>query len=387
MDIQNFTLPFDRPSPLDPPSAYPELRRISPVIRTTTGSGEPAWVVIGANEAQSVLSDRRFAITREGDPPDVESLVNDGENHARLRRVMAHGFSARTLETLKPKVDRIADQLVTEMREAGPPADLMAKVAHPLILEVITQMLGVPVEDRERFYKWAITVSVVIIDEQEGLEQGWAELLQFLAGLIEAKRVRPQDDLLSVLVAVRDAEDGRLNDAELLKSAAGLLTGGQLATVNSIAIGVMKMLQHAGGLAGLTDERTIELAVEEILRHQAGISGETFPRYAREEVELAGHSIARGDMVIVRLEGANRDPAVFDDPDRFDPARTPNPHLRFGHGPHRCVGAAVARMTIVAAFRALATQLPTLAMTVPVDEVPWTGLPLDNGPAELIVTW
>jgi cytochrome P450 len=199
--------------------------------------------------------------------------------------------------------------------------------------------------------------------------------------------VEPQEDLLSALVAVRDAQDGRLNDAELLKSAAGLLTGGQVATVNTITTSVMKLLQYMGGLGDLTDERKLELVVEELLRHQAGISGETFPRYARAEVELAGHTIAKGDMVIVRLEGANRDPAVFTDPNRFDPTRTPNPHLRFGYGPHRCVGAAVARMTIAAALRALATQLPTLAMTVPMDEVPWTGLPLDNGPAELIVTW
>jgi cytochrome P450 len=387
MDIQNFTLPFDRPSPLDPPFAYAESRMDTPVLRTTTGSGEPTWLVIGAKEAQSVLSDRRFAITREGDPPDVESLLNDGENHARLRRVMAQGFSARTMNALQPKVDAIADRLVREMREGGPPADLMAKVAQPMVLEVITQMLGVPVEDRERFYKWAITVSVVIIDEQEGLEQGWRELLEFLAALVEAKRAEPQDDLLSALVAVRDSKDGRLNDAELLKSAAGLLTGGQLTTVNAITTSVMKLLEYTDGLGGLTDERKLELAVEELFRHQAGISGETFPRYARAEVELAGHTIARGDMVIVRLEGANRDPAVFDDPNRFDPTRTPNPHLRFGYGPHRCVGAAVARMTITAALRALATQLPSLALTVPMDEVPWTGLPLDNGPAELIVTW
>jgi cytochrome P450 len=387
MELENFELPFDRRSPLEPPAAYTQLREVSPVIRTITGGGTPAWLVIGTKEAQSVLSDRRFTITREGDPPDVESLLNDGENHARLRRVMAQGFSARTLNNLKPRVDRIADELVSEMRAAGPPSNLMETLARPMVLAVITQMLGVPVEDRERFYKWAVTVSVVILDEQEGLAQGWGELLEFLGGLIQSKREQPQDDLLSSLVAVRDSDDGRLNDAELLKTAAGLLTGGQLTTVNSITIGVMKLLELGGGLAGLTEEHKLELAVEEMFRHQAGISGETFPRYARADVELAGHQIAEGDMVIVRLEAVNRDPGLFSDPDRFDTSRSPNPHMRFGYGPHRCIGAAVARMTVMASIRALATQLPGLAMTVPLDKVPWTGLPLDNGPSELIVTW
>lgn len=387
MELLNFELPYDRPSPLEPPPAYADLRKDSPVIRTQTGAGTPAWLIIGPKEAQSVLSDRRFAITREGDPPDVESLLNDGENHARLRRVMAHGFSARMMNSLKPKVDRIAEELVEQMRAAGPPANLMELVAHPMVLGVITQMLGVPVEDRERFYKWAIAVSVVIIDEEQGLAQGWAELLEFLSALVQSKREQPQDDLLSTLVAVRDSEDGRLNDTELLKTAAGLLTGGQLTTVNAITIGVMKLIEMGGGLAGLTDEHKLELAVEEIFRHQAGISGETFPRYARADVEIAGHHIAEGDMVIVRLEGVNRDPALFSDPDKFDPTRSPNPHMRFGYGPHRCVGAAIARLTVTAAIRALANQLPTLALTVPLDEVPWTGLPLDNGPSELIVTW
>jgi cytochrome P450 len=387
MDLLSFELPFPRPTPLDPPSEYAQLRQTSPVIRTMTGAGTPAWLVIGTKEAQSVLSDRRFAITREDDPPDVESLLNDGENHARLRRVMAHGFSARTLNALKLNVDRIAEELVAQMRAAGPPADMMQALANPLVLEVITQMLGVPVQDRERFYKWSAAVSVVIIDEAAGLEQGWGELLEFLSGLVQSRREEPQDDLLSVLIAVRDAEDGRLNDSELLKTAAGLLTGGHVTTVNTITTGVMKLIESGGGLGGLADEHKLELAVEEVFRHQAGISGEAFPRFACADVEVGGQHIAKGDIVIVRLEGVNRDPVVFDDPDRFDTTRTPNPHLRFGYGPHRCVGAAVARMTVTAAFRALANQLPMLAMTVASDEVPWTGRPLDNGPSELIVTW
>jgi cytochrome P450 len=387
MDTQSFTLPYDRPSPFDPPSAFAELRRASPVIRTVTGAGSPAWVVIAAQEAQRVLSDRRFAITPEGTEVDYESLLCDGEQHARLRRVISRGLGQRTLASLRPRVARLAREFVTEMRESGPPSDLVGNLSRPLTLAVITELLGVPVDDRERFYKWADTVSVVIAEDMQGWGQAWGELVEFLGHLIEAKRTDPGEDLLSALVAVRDADDGRLNDRELVLAAASLLSGGQLTTVNALTIGVVKLVRFGGGLAGLRDERRVEPAVDEILRHQVGISGEAFPRWAREDVQLGGQHITAGDMVIVRLEAANRDPAVFSDPDRFDITRTPNPHLKFGYGPHRCIGAAVARMELSAGITELAEQLPGLALAGSLDEIPWTDHPLDSGPATVLVTW
>ncbi|MEU0885780.1 cytochrome P450 [Lentzea sp. NPDC005914] len=387
MDIASFTLPYERPSPFYPPPAFAQLRTGGPVLRTTTAAGTEAWVVIGADAAQQVLSDKRFGIVRPGVEQDTESLLCDGDDHARLRRVISKGFSARTLESLRPRVESLAEQFVSDLKSAGPPADLVATLSRPLTLAVITELLGVPVDDRARFYEWAEAVSVVIADAEQ-YAGTWGELVTFLGGLIAAKREDPGDDLLSVLVAVRDSDDGRLNDRELLLAAASLLSGGQLTTANSLSIGVIKLTQ-AGGIDADLD---VPRAVEEILRHQAGISGEAFPRWALADVDLAGHQIAAGDMVIVRLEAANRDPARFTDPDRFDPRRfgpgsTPSPHLRFGYGPHRCIGAAVARMELVAAITALRNQLPGLAMTCAPDEVPWTDHPLDSGPATLHVTW
>src|SRR5205807_4588943 len=141
---------------------------------------------------------------------------------------------------------------------------------------------------------------------------------------------------------------------------AALLAGGQLTSANALSIGVVKLLT-TGGLRGLADETAAGAAAEEILRHQAGVSGEPYPRWALSDVDIAGHGINAGDMVIVRLEAANRDPARFADPHRFDRTRDPNRHLRFGYGPHRCVGAAIARAQLVAAITALATRLPGLA--------------------------
>ncbi|WP_040922308.1 cytochrome P450 [Saccharomonospora xinjiangensis] len=387
VDTQSFTLPYERLSPFDPPPAYAELRRRCPVTSATTAAGTPAWVVLGAKEAQRVLSDRRFGIAPKGAQVDTESLLCDGEDHARLRRVISRGFSPRALADLRPRVERLAIEHVTELREAGPPADLVGLVSRPLTLAVITELLGVPVDDRKRFYTWAETVSAVIADDVEGWGQAWAELVAFLGELIEAKRREPADDLLSAMIAVRDADDGRLSDRELVLAAASLLSGGQLTTVNALSIGVVKLLGLGRGLAPWRDERAAETAVEEMLRHQAGISGEAFPRWAHEDVELAGRHIAEGDMVIVRLEAANRDPEVFADPDHFDPERTPNQHLKFGYGPHRCIGAAVARMELVTAVRALAEQLPGLALAGPRESIPWTDHPLDSGPRKVLVTW
>ncbi|MGH3564917.1 MAG: cytochrome P450 [Pseudonocardia sp.] len=386
MDILSFTVPFDRPTPYDPPTAYAAaLRRGTPVIRTTTAAGTQAWVVIGADAVQQVLSDRRFGINQPGTPVDGESLRCDGEEHARLRRVISRGLRARTLESLRSRFDGMAAEFVSEIRRAGPPAELVTGLSRPLTLAMITELLGVPVSDRAKFHRWAEATSMSAADA-ESYAETWVELFGFLGDLIAAKRVEPEPDLLSDLIAVCDTGDGQLNDRELVLAAVSLLAGGQLTTANALSIGVIKLLR-AGGLGSLRDGQAVAVAVEEVLRHQVGISGEALPRWALADVDLGGRCVSKGDMVIVRLEAANRDPARFDDPDRFDPRRIPNPHLKFGHGPHRCIGAALARMVLVAAVTALADQLPDLALTCSPDEIPWTDHPLDSGPAALPVAW
>ena len=385
MDIQSFTLLFDRPSPFEPPPDYARLRADGPVLRTITASGVPAWVVIGADTAQQVLSDRRFAITEPGAPVDAESLLSDGPEHARLRRVIAKGLDSRTVAALRARFETAAAGFVADLRRAGPPAELVSGLARPLILDMITELLGVPVDDRAKFYGWAEAASMSPVDA-ESYAETWMELMGFLSGLIEARRATPGTDLLSGLVAAQTSTEDGLNDRELLLAAVSLLSGGQLTTVNALSIGLIKLLD-AGRLAGLDDRAATSVAVEEMLRHQAGISGEAFPRWALQDVEVGGATIAAGDMVIVRFEAANRDPERFPDPDRFDPARPPRPNLRFGHGPHRCIGAAMARAVLVAAVGALATQLPGLRLVGRPQDIPWTDNPLDGGPAELPVTW
>ncbi|MFE0149977.1 cytochrome P450 [Nonomuraea sp. NPDC059007] len=375
-------LPFERPAPFGPTPVHDELRRTGPIARVVTADGQPAWVIVGAALARQVLSDARFTMAPPGTPEGPASLLSDGAPHARLRRLLSRAFTPRHLERLRPAIITLAGELVAELRERGPGSDLVSIVGRPLPLGVTSHMLGISVTDRERFYTWADAASG-ITGGGEGFEQAWGELTAYFPSLIAAKRADPGPDLLSEVIAVRDAEDGRLSDDELFTTAISLVFGGYLTVANTLSIGVVHLGQ-AGGLAQISDVPT---AVEEMLRYSAGLHGEAFARYAQTDIDLDGVRLAAGDQVLVRLEAANQDPDLIPDPARFDPARTPNPHLAFGHGPHHCIGAALGRMELVAVVGALAEQVPGLRLACAPEDVPWTGNPLDNGPASLPVTW
>ncbi|CRK61977.1 putative cytochrome P450 hydroxylase [Alloactinosynnema sp. L-07] len=380
MDLHSFSLPFERPSPYHPPPAFADLREQCPLVRTVDGVGRPVWLVLGADLAQRLLTDARFAIVEPGGNADTDSLLCDGAAHDRLRGLISRGFGARAIDRLRPRIRELADAHVADLAAAGPPADLVALLALPLARAVIADLLSVDVADRDRFAAWAQAISTVVAEPDGTAVDGWTDLLAFLGGLVAARRAAPGPDLLSALAA-----EG-LTERQLVLAGAALLAGGQLTSANALSIGVVKLLT-TGGLRGLADESAACTVVEEILRHQAGVSGEPYPRWALSDVDIAGHRITAGDMVIVRLEAANRDTARFADPDRFDRTRTPNRHLRFGYGPHHCVGAAIARTQLVAVITALATRLPGLALACAPEDVRWTGAPLDDGPVALPVTW
>ncbi len=386
MDIRTPTLPFDRSSAFGPVPAYAQLRAVAPVVRVLTHDGSPAWVIVDAAAVRQILGDDRFLIAPPGSE-DSGSLHSDGPHHARLRRLVSRAFSARALGRLRPWIEQHAADLVAELEHRGRGADFVATVARPLPLGVTVHMLGIRVADRDRFHIGTDAVSGLVGGATgPELERAWAEFAEFLAGVIVEKRADPGDDLLSDLVAIRDADDGRLDDRELLNTTLALVAGGYLTVANALSIGVVKIAQ-AGGFASLDEPGAAARAAEEVVRLQIGLAGEAFPRWAREDVRIGDASIAAGDQVLVRLEAANQDPARFADPERFDPGRSPNPHVGFGHGPHHCIGAPLARLELPAALAALARRLPGLVPACEPEDVPWTGNPLDDGPAELPVTW
>lgn len=349
-------------------------------------------MVTGWEVVKQVLSDPRLGVAPpDADPVSNGSLFCDGEDHARLRRLVSRAFTARTLEGLRRRIHELGDSFVTDLATAGRGADLVATLARPLPLTVISEILGIRVDDRDRFHTWAdaaLGLAATTADAGPGgYDQAWGELAEFLGGLIATKREAPDADLLSALVAIRDADDGRLSDTELLTTTVALLAAGYITTANALSIGIIKLLE-VEGLAGLAgNPGAVARAVEEMLRLQTGRTAEAMPRWAQVGFELHGQPIAAGDMVLACLEGANHDPARFADADRFEPDRAPNPHLAFGHGPHHCLGAALARLELTAAVTALARRVPTLALACPPEDIPWTGHPLDDGPAALPVTW
>lgn len=386
MDVYGYEVVLDRPSPYLPPPAYARQRGDSVVIPTMTVDGQPVTVMIGWEAAQQVLADTRFTVVKPGTTAMPGSLLCDGIDHARLRRLLARGMSARTLEAIRPRMDELSDDLVGQMLAGGQPADLMNDVARPLALLMITELLGIEVRDHERFRAWAEAMSGLTAADIAEYAAAWEQFMAYVRELIVTKRAQHGSGLLSSLIEARDTEDGRIEDEELVTIAATLLTGGFLSTSNSLGLGVIKLVE-TGRLGNITDRDAAAHAVEEMLRLQAGLPSEAFPRWATTDIEVAGHHFAAGDIVLVRFEGANRDPDRFADPEGFELLRAPNPHLRFGHGPHLCIGAALARIVLTSAIRAIAEHVPGLALVRAPEDIPWTGHILDDGPAVIEVTW
>jgi cytochrome P450 len=388
------TLPFDRPDPMEPPPAYARLRARTPVARVIAPAGQPAWLVTSYDAVAAVLSDRRFGLAPPGaDFPGNDTLFQDGEAHARLRRLVSKAFSLRSIAALRPRIEQLAADHVSAIAGGGPPADLVAELAAPLSITVISELLGVGVDERERFRALADAASAADFvfgaeEDMAAAAQAWDALGGYAAGLVASKREEPGDDLLSSLIAVRDTDDGRLSDTELIAMTTTIVSAGYLSATNAISVGTIRLLTE-GRLAPLAtaDSDQADATVAEVLRMQAGLTGEPFPRYAHEDLELAGVPISAGDLVLVRLEAANRDPGHFLDPDRFLPGRESSPPLVFGHGLHYCLGAPLARLEVGAALSALARQLPDLQLRDPVDHIEWTRNAVDIGPVALRVAW
>lgn len=389
------TLPFDQPEPLQPPPVHAELRAHEPVARVSTASGRAAWLVTSYDEVATVLDDPRFGVTSPGaTPADGATLLQDGEQHQRLRRLVGRAFTPRRVESLRPRVQQLADEQVGELTASGRPADLVSGFAAPLSIAVIAELLGVEIEERDRFRELADTASKADFLAEGGAEeaeQAWTAFAGYVGGLIADKRARPGDDLLSALVDAGD--DGELNDYELTTLALTILASGYLTATNAISVGVT-LLAGEGRLAalGTCGATELEAAVEEVVRLQIGLIGEVFPRWAHEDLVLAGTPIRAGELVLARLGAANRDPAHFDEPDTFAPerftaARKTGAHLAFGRGPHHCLGAALARLEIGTALRTLAHQLPDLRLHGSVHDIEWVRSHADTGPIAVHVTW
>jgi len=369
---------FDPTLPQVVANPYPVFaaRRAVEPVGWSDALGE--WVTFGHAEADAVLRHRglgRLWRLRWPDDPlpnytllhEHSLLENEPPTHTRLRRLVAAGFGRRQVERLRGRVTEIARGLARDVRDAaagGSTVDLMPLYAEPLPVAVIATLLGVPDEDRGLLRPWSNAIVKLYepappVDRRRAAETAATEYVGYVRGLIDYRRRHPGEDLLSDLIATRDADGSRLSEDELVATAVLLQMAGHEASVNVVGNGTYALLSHPAERARLTAD-LVPRAVEELIRYDSPL--QLFERTATEPVRIGSVTVEPGQKIAALLGAANRDPAVFADPDRLDLARSPNPHLGFGAGIHFCLGAPLARVELQASLATLLTDLPGLAL-------------------------
>jgi cytochrome P450 PksS len=310
----------------------------------------------------------------------------DVPDHTRLRGLVHLAFTPRLVERMRARIESLADELLDRAAARGR-MDLIADYALPMPLTVISEMLGIPTQDRLRFHRWSSTIVAATAEPSpfRVLPAIW-RFVRYLRQIIAAKRERPRDDLISALVAAEEAGD-KLRVDELVAMVFLLVVAGHETTLNLIGNGTLALLQFPGELERLrADPRLDATAVEELLRFHSPIEVST-ERYAKEPLDVAGVTIPTGALVYGVIASANRDAAQFDDPERLDVERAKNRHLAFGQGIHYCLGAPLARIEGQIAIRKLLDRMPRLRLAVPESSLRWRkGLNL-RGLEELPVSW
>ncbi|MEU0647710.1 cytochrome P450 [Streptomyces umbrinus] len=380
---------------LDP--LYAALRREEPLCRVQLPYGEPAWLATRYEDVKVVLGDPRFsraaAVGRDQPrarpyPAGAGAMISlDPPEHSRLRRLVAKVFTMRRVEQSRPRVRQIANELVDAMVADGAPADFVRDFGLPLPIAVMCELLGVPCEDRTEFRRWADAYLSTSKFTREQVADSRAQLREYVAALTAERRKEPQDDLLSALVAARDAED-RLSEEELLTMAETILVAGHETTATQIPNFVYVLLTNLDQLAALrADLEMVPRAVEELLRYIPAGAGSSQPRYALENVQLGGVTVRAGEPVVVDRSSANRDESIYTNADALDLARREAPHIGFGHGAHHCLGAPLARMELQVTLHTLLTRLPGLRFADSPDDVVWKSGVSTRGPERMPITW
>jgi len=361
----------------DPYPLYRELRRLAPVHRSEHGG---LCYVSTFAECRQILRDPRAGKARDpsrplvpgGEPRRVERgrqpmLFLNPPDHTRVRSLFSRAFTPRRVEALRGHVVALTDEIL-DGPAPGAEVDLLEVLGFPLPVRVIGELVGVPPADRDAFREpvraMAQTLEPVVTDEQvAAAAAAAADLHAYVSDLVAERRRRPADDLVSALVEVRDGSD-RLDDDELVANVVLLFAAGFETTTNLIGNGVLALLRNPEQLARLRAEPTlVPAAVEEILRFEPPVHLDA--REVHEPLELGGVPLEPGTLVVTLLAAANRDPAVVDDPDRFDVARAEVPHLSFASGIHHCLGAALARLEGQVVVERLLARAPDLRLVAP----------------------
>lgn len=393
--------PMPRSCPFQPPDAYAELHAQRRVVRVRVPNGQPAWLVTSYHDVRRLLIDQRVSADRnhpnfpftEPVTPETRgrvaafarSLVGlDHPEHGPRRRMLAPEFTMRKVDTMRPSIQRVVDDLIDQLLAGPRPVDLVGALAMPLPTTILCELLGLPSADREMFVRGTdgLLRGSVSADERQRIGR---QMRDYVGQLIATKEVEPTDDLLGRLI-LRNRET-QLYDRELLVGVTMLLLiAGFETTLNAITLSVAALLQHPDELASIKgDEATLATAVEELLRFSNVV--DAMPRVATTDLEVGDVTIAAGDGLLLSFTGANRDEGAFAQASTLDTSRAERHHLAFGYGIHQCLGQNLARVELEIAFRTLFTRVPGLRLAVPVDQLPFRRDNIIYGIDELPVTW
>jgi cytochrome P450 len=381
------------------------MREENPVHVQPGLDGEtPIWFVTRYDDVVTLLTDNerfvvdpKLALTHTeleahvaeiADERASENLLaKDGEDHRRLRRLVTKAFTPRIVEQLRPRIQQIADDLIELVEERGS-MELVDDFAFPLPITVIAELLGIPVEDRERFRVWSSNAVMPALtpEDREIARRRGDEFIEYLDDLFAQRRAEPSDDLVSALVQAEDGGD-TLSENELYSMVVLLIVAGHETTVSLIANAVHTLLTHPEQLAALrADPSLMASAVEELVRFDSPVE-RTITRWVAVDSELGDQTLRRGELVIAVVGSANRDGAQFTGADALDLARADNKHVGFGRGPHYCLGAPLARLETEIALETLLRRLPNLRLAIAEGELYWRPIPLFRSLAELPVAW
>ncbi len=397
-DTVELRYPMTRANPFDPPPEYATLRRTQPFTRVRLWDGSMPWMLTRYDDMRVVLSSPQFSAEplRDGFPhvfegrmvaekADQSFLRLDAPEHDRLRRMVTRDFTVKRVNQERPFIQGVVDRLVGAMRAGPEPTDFVEAFALPLPTEVITHLLGVPYADHAVFHR-ATRIQFGSTSTPDEVRASLAELTVYLDDLVGRKQAEPQDDILSRLVT-EQLEPGHINRKTLIQITRLLLSAGHQTTQNMTALGVLTLLQHPDQLAAIkSDPGLIRGAVEELLRYSS-ILHIGARRVALQDVDVNGQLVRKGEGVICPTPSANRDEALFPDPDTFDVHRDATPHVAFGYGIHQCLGQVLARAELQIVLKTLFDELPNLRLAVPFEQLRFRHDMFVYGVHELPLTW
>ncbi|ATY12795.1 cytochrome P450 [Amycolatopsis sp. AA4] len=370
---------FDADYFADPYTRYEQLREAGPVHQVWLPEGMPAWLVTRYDLVGELLKDKRLVRNREHANESYQNELlpqavregnlhmEDGALHTRLRRFMNFAFTPKRIDALRPRMSKVADELLEAFATAGG-GDLMTAFAEPMPIAIIVDILGIPADMHGDFHTWSDMIMCGVLEDAH---QAGRNLIEYTHQLIERKRAEPLDDLLSHWVHGKDEEGNGLNDNEIVGMTFFLLLGGYVTTFGSFGTAVLGLLAQPEKAAQLrANPDLLPEAVEEFLRWD-GSAQNSMRRFAIEEMEIAGVRIPKGDTVILSLGSANRDPRHFPDPDVLDFEREDKQHWTFGRGPHHCPAKELARIELQIMIGKLLERFPDLSLAVPAESIEW----------------